>query len=559
MKDSAERRHRSGAASWLASRVSDAGAWPYCAAAAGLGAVLAAVVQAYALAAWFQGWVFEHRGFSDLLSWVYWFAGAVVVRAALGWAKEECGVRASALVRSRLREDLVDRIGRLGPAWKARQPSGALASLLVEQIDGVDGYVARFLPQQYLSVLGPLVILAAVFPLNWICGALLLGTAPLIPLFMILVGLGAQAVQTRQLNALSRLSGQFLDSLRGMATLRLLNAHQRHGVVVARSVESFRSRTMEVLRLAFLSSTMLEFFAVLAIALTALYLGFSLLGELNFGIALSFQTALFVLVLAPDFYQPLRELGTHYHARAEALAAAEKLKEVFDVPFFEGGAQAPPQTTPSLSLRAVEFSYIPHVPVLTRFNLTIAAGEAVALTGPSGVGKTTVLRLLQGQIAPTAGEIVVDSTPLATLDLELWRSRIGWLSQHPKLHADTLEENLLVARHDASKRQLGDALEWAGLGPWFSSLPMGLRTRLGEGGRGLSGGQLRRLALARLRLRDAGVLLLDEPTASLDERTQDEVVAALAELTQGRTTVLVTHHAKPLTLVDRKVSLGGSQ
>lgn len=544
---------------WLAGRTRDAGLWPTGAWVLGLVGIVAAVGQAFVLSAFFYGWLFEHRSFGELAVWWVSLPLLVALRALAGWAKEEAGLRASRLVRQNLRRDLVDQIGRLGPAWKTGQAAGALSSRLLEQVDGLDAYVARYLAQQKLAMVGPLLIVVLVTPLNWICGLLLLLTAPLIPLFMILIGKGAAAVQTRQLRSLSRMSGHFLDVLRGLTSLKLLDAHRRQTDTVASVSDQFRQKTMTVLRLAFLSSTMLEFFSVLAIALTALYLGFTLLGHIDFGIVLTFQTALFVLLLAPDFYLPLRDLGTLYHARAEALACAGQLKPLFETPApATGGTQIPGYAAPALSVRSLSFSHREGVPVLTNLNLEVAPGEAVAITGPSGVGKTTLLRLLLGELTPGAGDILVDETPLTRLDLELWKARIGWMGQHPRLMADTLRENLRVARLDATDDALVEALAFAGLGPWHRGLAQGLETPLGEGGRALSGGQARRMALARLWLRPATLLLLDEPTASLDEETQDGVLTGLAELKRGKTVILLTHHEKPLTLADRSFALGAA-
>jgi len=544
---------------WLTGRVGDAGRWPTGALLAGVAVTLATVGQAWCLAAFFQGWIFDHRTFAELTPWWLGFPGFVVLRAAFGWAKEEAGLRASRLVRQKLRADLVDQVGRLGPAWKTTQPSGALASKLQEQVDGLDAYVARYLAQQKLAMIAPVVILAVVFPLNWVVGLILLLTLPLIPMFMILIGLGARAVQTQQLRSLSRMSGHFLDVLRGLTTLKLIDAHRRQADRIGRVSEDFRLRTMEVLRLAFLSSTMLEFFSVLAIALTALYLGFTLLGQINFGIALSFQTALFVLLLAPDFYQPLRDLGTLYHAQAEALACAGQLKPIFEAPRPSpaGGTRPAPTRAPALEGRNLRFAHVEGVPVLADLSFSVPAGGALAVTGPSGVGKTTLLRLLLGELSAQGGEVLVDGVPLGDYDLEAWKGRVGWMGQHPRLLADTLRENLRVADSAAGDGGLEAALEFAGLGPWFAGLPAGLDTRLGEGGRSVSGGQLRRLALARLKLRPASVLFLDEPTASLDEATQDGVLAALAELKKDKTLILLTHHEKPLALADRTLVLGG--
>jgi ATP-binding cassette subfamily C protein CydD len=556
MKNSSKNEQDQDAA-WLTARVRDAGPWPGLAIAAGLAATGAAVGQAFAVAAFFQGWIFEHKDWSALWGWAAAVPLAAACRALAAWCKDEAGLRASRRVRGRLRADLIDRFGVLGPAWKVSQPTGALAALAVEQVDGLDAYVSKFLPQQALSVLSPLLLLAVVFPINWICGAVLLGTAPLIPLFMILVGLGARALQTKQLNAMARLSAQFLDSLRGLTALKLLNAHGGRVEALAKASEGFRSRTMEVLRLAFLSSATLEFFSVLAIALTALYLGFTLLGQLDFGVPLTFLTALFVLLLAPDFYQPLRDLGTQYHARAEALACAGRLRPVFEAPEPPaGGAVKPGAGAPSLRFRGVGFAYVPGVPVLSGFDLDVGSGETVAVTGPSGSGKTTVLRLLLAQLSPQAGTVEADGVPLNGLDLGEWREGLGWMSQHPKLLSATLADNLRVARRDADDTALIEALGFAGLGDWYSRLGQGLGTLLGEGGRLLSGGQLRRLALARVRLRNARLLLLDEPTASLDTDVEDLVLERLEELKRGRTVVLLSHHPRPLRLADRVIALG---
>lgn len=542
---------------WLKAQVQVAGGWPRVALGAGLAITLTIIAQAFVLASFFQGWIFDHKPFSELWGWWVALAPIVLVRAAAGWLKEEAGIRASALVRKDLRARLVDHIGRLGTAWKTGQPAGAVASKMQEQVDGLDAYVARYLPQQKLAMMAPLVILAIVFPFNWICGLILLLTAPLIPMFMIIIGLGAQAVQTKQLRSLGRMSGHFLDVLRGLPTLRLLGAEIRQTEQVKRVSEDFRVKTMEVLRLAFLSSTMLEFFSVLAIALTALYLGFTLLTVLNFGIPLTFQIALFVLLLAPDFYQPLRDLGALYHAQAEALACGGQLRPLLESKPLSvvGGSTEPENREPAVVLESVSFRHVPEVPILTGLNFTLTRAEFVAVTGPSGAGKTTLLRLILGELVPQEGSIQIGTVPLSELNQEKWKAQIGWMSQHPRLIADTLRENLRISRLDASDDDLREALRFADLETWFQKLPQGLDTLLGEGGRPVSGGQLRRLALARLALRPSKLLLLDEPTSSLDDKTQDVVLAGLKDLRPGRTGLLLTHHEKPLHLVDRVLTL----
>lgn len=536
-----------------------------------LAAVLAGVLQmgatialSWLLARVLHGLAIEGLSMTDLRSEWLWILPCIALRSLAGWLREEAGLRLSQAVRQSLRETLMDALHRLGPAWVARQQVGALSSTLLDQIEALDGYFARYRPQQWHAVLAPLMILAVVFPLSWAAGLILLATAPLIPVFMILVGWGARDRQTEQLQALQRMSGHFLDMLRGLPTLRLMNAHGRLAAEVAQVADAFRERTMRVLRLGFLSGTVLELFASIAVAMSAVYFGLSLLGMLNFGLygqALTLQVALFALLLAPEFYLPLRELGTHYHARAQAQAAAIEIERLLHATSLQppDGLGVPLRHPPALRLQRVVFAHRDGEPVLRGCSLQVAAGEAVAIQGPSGGGKTSLLRLLLGQLQAQQGEVFVDEAPMASLDLSVWRERIGWMSQHPRLLADTLAANLRIARLDASDAELFEALFFAGLRDWFTALPEGLQTRLGEGGRSLSGGQLRRLALARVRLRRADLLLLDEPTASLDTETEAQIVERIAELRQGRTLVLLTHRPAPLRIADRVLRLSEGQ
>lgn len=503
-----------------------------------------------------HGTIIANESFEALRSFWLLMLPCFAVRALAGWAREEAGMRMSLAVRHSVRQSLLDTLHRLGPAWMVRQQAGSLSTLLMEQVEALDGYFARYRPQQWMAMLTPLMILAVVAPLSWVAMLILLVTAPLIPVFMILVGWGARQRQTEQLQVLQRMGGHFLDLIRGLPTLQLFNAHHRMVGEVAQVADAFRQRTMSVLRLAFLSGAVLEFFGSVAIALTAVYFGLSLLGMLNFGLygqVLDLRLALFVLLLAPEFYLPLRELGTHYHARAEALAAAGELMPVFKAasPQPEGGTLQLSATPPALQLEDVTFAHREGEPVLTSCSLQVAPGEVVAIQGPSGGGKTTLLRLLLGQLRAGNGRVLIGGHPIDTLDLAPWRERVAWMGQHPRLMADTLAANLRVAHADATDADLTQALTFAGLESWFATLPEGLATRLGEGGRPMSGGQLRRLALARVRLRRADVLLLDEPTASLDPDTEAAIVARIAELAQGKTTVLLTHRPAPLRLADR--------
>ncbi len=549
---------------WLRGQTACARGWTWLAVAAGLLQALATVAQAGLLAWLLHGAIIEGQGWATLAPLFGGLPLAIALRAVAGYAREEAGLRASVRVRAELRRTLLARLAVLGPAWAGQQQGGALVSQLLDQVEALEGFVARYQPQQWLAVLVPVLILCVVFPVSWGAGLILLATAPLIPLFMAIVGHAARARQQQQLQALARMSGQFLETLRGLPTLRSLDAHRRQAEVVEHTAEGFRVRTMRVLRLAFLSGTVLEFFASIAIALSAVYLGFSLLGVLDFGFwgaEPSLLVAFFVLLLAPDFYLPLRELGTHYHARAEALAAADLLRPVLDAnpPQLAGGTHTLGPQAPHIVFDRVVFAHQTGVPVLQQASFTLKAGETVAIVGESGAGKTTLLRLLLGQLTAQGGRITVEGEALSALALADWRERIGWMSQHPRLLAASLADNLRVACVEADEAALCEALRFAGLGAWFEALPDGLATPLGEGGRRLSGGQLRRLALARLRLRRASVLLLDEPTASLDSQTEQWVVARLAELCQGRSVILLTHRSAPLRLADRVLALREGQ
>lgn len=548
---------------WLGTLARPQHGWLRLAVLAGFMQALATIAFSAALAWLIHGLAVGGMALKDMRIALLAVPLSVLTRAAMVFLREEAGMRISHGVRDDLRARLLDRLHARGPAWQARQAGGAVVSRLLEEVDALDGYFARYLPQRWLAALVPLAIVVVVIPLNWVAGLILLATAPLIPLFMAIVGHGARTRQQHQFEALARMSGQFLETLRGLTTLRLMDAHRRQAVVVERSADAFRARTIRVLRLAFLSGTVLEFFASLAIALSAVYLGFGLLGYLEIGFGGTLPTlfvALFILLLAPEFYLPLRELGTHYHARAEALAAARSLSEWLDDAEAEpsavsAGVLPPRDGGPAIRIEGLGFAHREDVPVFDGFSLDIAAGESVALTGASGSGKTTLLRLLLAQLLPDHGRILINGTPLAALDPVVWRERIGWMSQHPRLMAASLADNLRVARRDASDDELIEALCLAGLADWYFGLPHGLASRLGEGGQLMSGGQLRRLALARLSLRPASLLLLDEPTASLDTETEALVVSRLATLRAGRTVVLLTHRSSPLKLADRIVRL----
>lgn len=548
-------------ARWLRASVRPERGWLALSILAGLGGTLAMVLQADRLAAIISGIVNEGGGLEPYMGAIAMLALALVLRAVLAYLREWSGQRASIGVRRRLRVELLAKLDRLGPGYCHGQQSGDLAALLLEQVEALDGFFARYLPQVTLALGIPLVILLFVLPQNWAVALIFLVTAPLVPLFMALVGMQAAAANRRNFQALANLSAYFLDLVQGLATLKLFQRSGREAEVIGRVSEAFRLRTMEVLRLAFLSSAVLEFFASVSIALTAVYLGFSFLGELDFGYwqsPITLYQALFILILAPEFYLPLRELGTHYHAKQEAMAASERLKSLLDeVESVGGGGHIKLEPGPvSIEFRNLSLIYPGRErPVLDGLNLSLAPGERVAIRGPSGAGKSSLMNLLLGFYPANGGEMLINGEPFSRLERDGWLQSIAWVSQQTTLFAGTLRENLVLARPDASEEMLLKACEDAHVIEFIEHLPKGLDSPVGESGHGLSGGQIQRIALARAFLKDAPILLLDEPTANLDAGSESMVLEALDRLSRGRTVLILTHRQAAQLSADRVLSL----
>jgi ATP-binding cassette subfamily C protein CydD len=543
---------------WLFKRARTARLWVILAVGLGLGSGILLIAQARLLAN------IVHGAFMDNLSrnvlWPYFVAlfGVVMVRAVLGWGREVAGFHAGARVREEVRLSLMEHIFTLGPAYTSRQRTGALASTAMEHVEGLNDFYAFYLPQLALAVMIPVAILAFVFPLSWVAGALLLVTAPLIPLFMILVGMGAESISQRHFQALARISAHFLDVLQGITTLKLYDRSRGEEENVAKVSNDYRQRTMSVLRIAFLSSAVLEFFSSIAIALVAVYLGMSYLGYINFGDygkPLTLAGGLFILLLAPDFYLPLRELGTHYHARAEAVGAAEEILKILRIPSPDVSGKAIALDTPgpiNIHCRDLYLAYEEGKrPALHGVSLQLKYGDKVALVGASGAGKTTILNLLLGFMDPDQGSITVNETPLADLPPESWRQHLGWIGQNPILFHGTIRDNIRLGRPQASEDELEQAARSARVLDFALHLPGGLDTLVGEQGLGLSRGQAQRVALARAFLKDAPILLLDEPTSGLDSENERLVMTALEKLSSGRTVLMLTHRLANIEKADR--------
>jgi ATP-binding cassette subfamily C protein CydD len=450
---------------------------------------------------------------------------------------------AGAQVSDNVRNALEQRMRQLGPRWAVQQSSGDIVTRCVDGVQALVPYYAGYLPQVALTALIPLLILLAVLPADPWSALILLLTAPLIPLFMVLVGDAAERASQRRWSRLRRMGARFMDALSGLTTLRLCRATAREEALLAASGEAYRQETMAVLRIAFLSALVLEFFATVSIAVLAVLIGFRLMWG-----TLGFEQGLFVLLLAPELFLPLRALGTQRHRRMEAAAAAEDLVALLAVPdettSVEGGLTAPvifAARQIALAFEQVEFGYEPERTVLRDFELEVAAGTFLTLVGSSGSGKSTLFNLLMGFASPQSGCIRANGHDLASLEMTSWRQHIGWVSQRAHVFHGSLRDNLLIAAPTADETRLQRALKAASLRSVVARLPQGLDTPLGEHGHGLSGGERQRLALARAWLRDAPLLLLDEPVQHLDAVTAAAVDVAIDALARGRTVIRIAH------------------
>ncbi|MFH0475344.1 cysteine/glutathione ABC transporter permease/ATP-binding protein CydD [Kluyvera ascorbata] len=475
-----------------------------------------------------------------------------ILRAWVVWLRERVGFHAGQQIRFEIRRQVLDRLQQAGPAWIQGKPAGSWATLILEQIDDMHDYYARYLPQMALAACVPLLIVVAIFPSNWAAALILLVTAPLIPLFMALVGMGAADANRRNFLALARLSGHFLDRLRGMDTLRIFGRGEAETENIREASQDFRHRTMEVLRLAFLSSGVLEFFTSLSIALVAVYYGFSYLGELNFGsygTAVTLSSGFLALILAPEFFQPLRDLGTFYHAKAQAVGAADSLKTFLEAPLAhpEQGDQTLDTSEPVTLCAKDLFITSPEGKMLVGpLNFTLSAGQRAVLVGLSGSGKSSLLNALAGFL-PYTGSLKVNGVELRNLHPEGWRRMMSWVGQNPQLPASTLRENVLLGNPDASEQQLQQALDKAWVSEFLPQLPDGIDTVVGEQAARLSVGQAQRVAVARALHAPCRLLLLDEPAASLDAHSEQRVMQALTEASTQQTTLMVTHQLEGLT------------
>ncbi|MDQ1248595.1 MAG: ATP-binding cassette, subfamily bacterial CydD [Actinomycetota bacterium] len=524
-----------------------------------IGTVLAvlAVVQAFALATIITEVFQSGASLGDVMGAVWVLVAVVLARVVLSYLGEVAANASAAQAKSQLRTALLEQVMRLGPVWLARRGEGELSTLATRGVDALDAYYSRYLPMLVLAVTVPIVGGVAILTQDVLAAVIVALTLPLIPVFMVLVGLYTQSRVDRQWRTLGVLSGHFLDVVAGLPTLAVFGRAKAQADSIRRIGDAYRIATLRVLRVSFLSSLVLELLATLSVALIAVSIGLRLVSG-----DFTLFAGLVVLILAPEVYLPLRLVGANFHAAAEGLGAAEQVFEVLEAtpPATGSRTDVPDPATSPIVIDHLTVAYPDRSEnALDGATFTIAPGRITALVGPSGGGKSTLLAVLLGFVAPTSGRVSVGGVELADLDPDAWRAQVAYVPQRPRLLAMTLRENVALGAPTATDEAIIAALRAAGADDVLSELPYGLDTELGEGGRGLSVGQQRRVAVARALLRDSPLVLLDEPTAALDVDTEADVLRGLRTHAAGRTVVIVAHRESLAALADDVVRLTAAQ
>lgn len=525
--------------------------------ALGAGGGVLAIAQAYYLSKTIDGLFLGGRDLAAVTPWLGLLGGLMLLRAGFMYYEGVLAYRLADEVKGGLRERLVHHLLGLGPVTLARQPAGELVAVVSDGVEQLEAYFAKYLPQLAKAVIIPVCILVVVGGLDGTSALIMLVTAPLIPVFMVLIGKLAERLTNRQWETLNNLSAHFLDVLAGLTTLKLFGRSREQITVITRVSQAFRDATLEVLRVAFLSALVLELLATISTALVAVTVGLRLLyGEVTF------LQALFVLLLAPEYYLPLRLLGSQFHAGMAGRTAAEAVFRLLALagPPAASGLDTFKADQISLEFREVSARYEPEAaPALTNISFSLKAGQHVAVVGPSGAGKSTLAALLLGFMAPETGQIMVNNQPLTSLKTEDWRQHVAFLPQRPHIFQGSVADNIRLARPEATQAEIVAAAQAAGAHPFIERLPAGYATRVGEGGHGLSGGEQQRLAIARAFLQNAPLVILDEAAKGLDVGLQAGLDTALARLLAGRTAIIIAHRLSTVRQADSILVLAEGQ
>ncbi|CAK2126712.1 glutathione/L-cysteine ABC exporter subunit CydD [Vibrio crassostreae] len=538
---------------WLKQQSKLAKRWLMIAISLGVLSSVFLIAQAALLASILHQLIIENVDKSELVGHFAGLALSVVGRAGCTWGREIAGYRCGEQIRVYIRQLILDKLRELGPAYIKGKPAGTWATLLLEQVEDMQDFFSRYLPQMSLSVMIPFIILVVVFPVNWAAGLIFLITAPLVPMFMALVGMKAADANRKNFKALQRLSGHFYDRLQSMTTIRLFDRTNAETEVLKGASEVFRTRTMDVLKIAFLSSAVLEFFTSISIAMTAVYFGFTYIGELNFGhygAGITLFAGLFILILAPEFYQPLRDLGTFYHAKQQAVGAAESIVEFLETDITKvksGDTQLYPAQGINIEAQDLKVLSPEGVQLVGPISFALNTRQSTALVGPSGAGKTSLINAILG-FMPYEGSLKINGIELRDLDLVSWRKTISWVGQNPLLLHGSIRDNVTLGKQDITDQTVQNALEQSFANEFVNE--HGLDYMISDRSGGLSVGQSQRLALARAMIQDGQFWLLDEPTASLDTRSEQLVMKGINSNIESRTALLVTHQLAPLQSVD---------
>lgn len=513
------------------------------------------IAQATLLAAVIARVFIGGESFSEVLPMIVGLLAIAVARGGVSLGFESSGRFGAAKVMAELRERLARHLMLESPGSLRREHSGELVTTAVNGVEALEAFFAKYQPQVVLAATVPIAVLIWVFPFDWKAGLILAITAPLIPIFMVLIGLLTESRSRNRWKVLSRLSAHFLDLVSGLETLRANGRAEAQGDSIALAGEQFRRETMGTLRIGFLSALVLELLAMIGVAMVATAVGIQLASG-----SLQLEAGLTVLLLAPEMFMPLRQLGSQFHASADGMAAAETIFEVLDRPTAvttpEDPVPAPDPLDGAIDFDGVDFAYPERDQLFTDLELRIEPGETLALVGPSGGGKSTIVAMLLRLADPESGRITCCGVDLSTVDPAAWRKRIAWVPQRPTIFSDSIAANIALLDPAADAATIGRAAAAAGLTETIAALPEGLDTRVGQGGRRLSVGQAQRIAIARAFVSSAPLVILDEPTAHLDADNEQQVAASLAELTRDRTALIVSHRPTPTLAADRVLKLG---